>query len=91
MPPQPEQSTAPDAIPARLRRVVAIHLGVPPTDLRDDLDLARDLCLDSLAAAELLVVIEEDLNVKLPTDIRAGRDGVTYGDLVEFVCTHLSG
>src|SRR5256885_2191785 len=73
----------------RLRRVAAAHLGMDPAQLRDELDLSDDLCMDSLAAAELLVVIEEELGTKLPTDIIAGHRGVSYGELTRLVCNYV--
>ena len=73
----------------RLRRVAAAYLGMEPSQLRDELDLSDDLCMDSLAAAELLVVIEEELGMKLPTDLVAGHRGVSYGELTRLVCEYV--
>jgi len=73
----------------RLRRVAAAYLGMEPTQLHDELDLSDDLCMDSLAAAELLVVIEEELGMKLPTDLVAGHRGVSYGELTRLVCEYV--
>lgn len=70
----------------QLRHVVESHLKLDEGVLRRDHTLGEDLCLDSLAAAELLVAIEEDMQLELPTSLMAGRDGATYGELEDIVC-----
>ncbi len=69
-----------------MRSVVAAHLEVEPSRLTDDVALGEDLYVDSLAAAELLVVIEDALDVRLPEDVYA--DVTSYGDLVRAVERH---
>ncbi len=69
----------------KLRQVVAKHLKLDDDVLERGLTLGDDLCLDSLAAAELLVAIEEDMDLTLPTSVVAGREGVTYGELEDVV------
>ncbi len=69
----------------KLRQVVTRHLRLDDDVLQRDLTLGDDLCLDSLAAAELLVAIEEDMDLTLPTSVVAGREGVTYGELEDVV------
>lgn len=69
--------------PERLREVVAAHLEVEPVELTDEALLGEDLSVDSLAAAELLVVVEDAFSVRLPEDLFA--DVETYGQLVAAV------
>lgn len=72
-------------LPARLRTVVATHLKVRPDVLRPETKLGDDLCMDSLAAAELLVAIEDDLHIVVLSEVLADRDEVTYADLEKIV------
>lgn len=69
--------------PERLREVVAGHLDVEPVRLVPAASLADDLFLDSLAATELLVVVEDAFGVRLPEDLYDGVD--TYGAFVAAV------
>lgn len=63
--------------PERLREVVAGHLDVDADRLVDGASLADDLFLDSLSATELLVVVEDAFELRLPEDLYDGVD--TYG------------
>ncbi|HEU4674490.1 MAG TPA: acyl carrier protein [Motilibacteraceae bacterium] len=69
--------------PERLREVVAAHLEVEPAALTDEVLLGEELYVDSLAAAELLVVVEDAFEVRLPEDLFA--DVETYGQLAAAV------
>jgi acyl carrier protein len=77
--------SAAGALPERLRGVVAAHLKISPDVLRPETQLGRDLCMDSLAAAELLVTIEDELHVQLLSEVLADRDEATYADLEKIV------
>lgn len=70
-------------VDARVRRILATHLDVDPGRLSPDTRLGDDLCVDSLTAVELLMVLEDEFDIALPeqetTDLR------TYGDLVTVV------
>lgn|GEM_PF-4995507 len=78
-------------LPERLRAIVAAYLKMDAGDLRDDMELGHDLCMDSLAAAEMLVVIEEELDLELPTQLVLGGTKVTYGSVSALVCEHVAG
>ena len=67
-------------IDARLRQVVASHLDVDPARLRPGARLGEDLCLDSLAAIELTMVIEDEFDISLPDEVTAAMR--TYDDVV---------
>ncbi|MDP9071722.1 MAG: phosphopantetheine-binding protein [Actinomycetota bacterium] len=67
----------------RLRRLVADHLEVDPARLLTGARLGEDLCLDSLAAIELTMVIEDEFDVALPDEETSGLR--TFGDLVALV------
>lgn len=79
-----EQGTQP-AGNEQLRQVVATHLAISPDQLAPDTEFGRDLCMDSLAAAEMFVVIENTLHVQLLNEVLTDRDALTYGDLEKFV------
>lgn len=83
----PEQhDVTTDNISNALRKVVADHLKLNLADLSNDLDLGDDLCMDSLAAAELLVVVEESMGISLPPSLLAGREAVSYGEFDRLIC-----
>jgi acyl carrier protein len=83
-PPRPE---APGAAPAdlagRLRWLVSAHLDVDPSRLEPGVRLGEDLCVDSLAAIELTMVIEDEFDISLPEAEVAGVR--TYGDVLALV------
>lgn len=68
---------------AQLSALTATQLSVPPAELRPDAVLTDDLGVDSLAAIEWGMVIEDDFGVTLPED--AWESVTTYGTLDELV------
>lgn len=68
-----------------IRSAVAVHLKVEPDQLQEDTLFGDDLCVDSLAAAELLLVLEDKLDISLAEDALVGPEKATYGDLVRAV------
>ncbi|MDP9497245.1 MAG: acyl carrier protein [Actinomycetota bacterium] len=74
--------SAPD--PAeRLRTLSAGLLSVPAGDLRPDAALSDDLAVDSLAAIEWGMAIEDQFGVVLPDD--AWQQVRTYGDVQDLL------
>ena len=68
---------------ARLRGLLADHLGIDPEDLPRDASLVDELAVDSLELAELALAIENAFGIALS---RALLDDVrTVGDLLEAV------
>ncbi len=67
----------------RLRNVVAVHLDVDPGRLLPAARLGEDLCVDSLDAVELTMVLEDEFDIALPDELVA--DVRTYGDVVDMV------
>ena len=67
----------------RLRTFVAAHLDLPPDQLTDSALLGEDLAVDSLAAIELAMAVEEEFAVSLPDSVLAGVH--TYGQLERVV------
>jgi len=72
----------PDVEP-RIRRIMAVHLDVDPDRLTGQSRLGEDLCIDSLTAVEILMVLEDEFDIALP-ESEVG-DILTFADLVAAV------
>ncbi len=70
-------------VESAMRRIIAIHLDVDPERLTRESRLGEDLCVDSLTAVELLMVLEDEFDIALPED-EVG-DLQTFADLVAAV------
>lgn len=79
---------APGDVPARLRWLVSAHLDVDLDRLQPDVRLGEDLCVDSLAAIELTMVIEDEFDISLPEEDVA--DVRTFGDILALVSARAS-
>jgi acyl carrier protein len=76
-----------EELDARLRRLVAVQLDIAPSRLGPDVRLGEDLCVDSLSAVELGLVIEDEFDIELSDEQRDSID--TYGDMVQTVAAAL--
>ncbi|HEX3393524.1 MAG TPA: phosphopantetheine-binding protein [Acidimicrobiales bacterium] len=76
--PVPEPLEA--GIEPHIRQILAVHLDVDLERLMPQSRLGEDLCVDSLTAVELLMVLEDEFDISLPED-EVG-DLQTYADLV---------
>jgi acyl carrier protein len=72
----------------KVRGIVAAQLDVDPDRLVPTARLGEDLCVDSLSAIELTMVLEDEFDIALPEEDVA--DVRTYGDVVTVVRDHLS-
>ncbi|MGI9033719.1 MAG: acyl carrier protein [Acidimicrobiales bacterium] len=79
---------APPELDDRVRGIVAAHLDVEPQRLAPGARLGEDLCVDSLTAVELLMVLEDEFDIALPED-RVGPIE-TYADLVSAVAAQVA-
>ena len=75
--------TTPAALSARLLELTAGQLVVSPAELRPDAVLTDDLGVDSLAAIEWGMTIEDAFGISLPED--AWQHVTTYGSVDELV------
>ena len=75
-------TTSPD-LAQRLLELTAEQLSVSPAQLVRDASLVDDLGLDSLAAIEWGMAIEDSFGLSLPEDAMARV--TTYGDVEELV------
>jgi acyl carrier protein len=73
---------------AQLRQLVADHLDIDPARLVPDALLGEDLCLDSLAATEMTLIIEDEFDVSIPDELR--EEVTTYGDVVTLLRQRLA-
>ena len=73
----------------RVRRIVAVHLDVDPKRLKPEARLGEDLCVDSLAAIELAMVLEDEFDIALPEEVVGCVR--TYGDVVTLVDERVAG
>ena len=71
----------------RVRNVAATHLDLDPGRLLPGARLGEDLCVDSLDAIELTMVLEDEFDIALPDRLVA--DVRTYGDVVTLVRTQV--
>ncbi len=74
-------------IELQLRKVAAAHLDLDPGRLLPGARLGEDLCVDSLDAIELTMVLEDEFDIALPDRLVA--DVRTYGDVVTLVRTQV--
>jgi len=70
-------------VEARIRQILSVHLDVDLDRLTPRSRLGEDLCVDSLTAVELLMVLEDEFDIALPED-EVG-DLLTFADLVAAV------
>jgi len=70
-------------IEEQLRQVAAVHLDVDPVRLQPGARLGEDLCVDSLDAVELTMVLEDEFDIALPD--RMVADVRTFGDILTLV------
>jgi acyl carrier protein len=62
-----------------MRQILAVHLDVDLDRLTPATRLREDLCVDSLTAVEILMVLEDEFDISLP-EHEVG-DLVTFADL----------
>lgn len=72
------------ATPERIRAIVAEALAVPLDRVREDLKL-RALGLNSVRAFELLVMLEDEYEIRIPEDRMDELSSATVAELAEFV------
>ncbi len=73
----------PQDVDHRVRTILASHLDVDARRISAETRLGEDLCVDSLTAVELLMVLEDEFDIALPD--QETSDLVTYGDLLSVV------
>lgn len=64
-------------------RMLSQALEISSTDIKSDLDLTKDLILDSLQLYELVIELEEAYNIRLPDELLDHVE--TVEDVVDLV------
>jgi acyl carrier protein len=77
-----------DEVDDRVRRILALHLDLDAARLSPATRLGEDLCVDSLTAVEILMVLEDEFDIALPED-EVGELR-TYADLVDVVADRVA-
>jgi acyl carrier protein len=77
-----------DEVDDKVRGIIALHLDVDAGRLSSETRLGEDLCVDSLTAVELLMVLEDEFDIALPED-EVGELR-TYADLVDVVADRVA-
>ena len=77
-----------DEVDEKVRGIIALHLDVDAGRLSSETRLGEDLCVDSLTAVELLMVLEDEFDIALPED-EVGELR-TYADLVDVVADRVA-
>lgn len=72
--------------PAKIKKIVAEHLGVDEAKINDNSSFVDDLGADSLDQVELVMAFEEAFNIEIPDD--AAEKIVTVQDAISYVDSH---
>ncbi len=66
-----------------LKKIIAEVLNVDPNEITEDTTFVDDLGADSLDIFQIIMGVEEELDIEVPTDV---ADGITtVGDAVELI------
>ncbi len=71
------------SVEPRVRSILATHLDVDSARLRPEALLGEDLCVDSMGAVDLAMVLEDEFDIALPEEVLGCVR--TYGDVVTIV------
>jgi acyl carrier protein len=71
---------------AKIKKIVAEHLGVDEAKINDTSSFVDDLGADSLDQVELVMAFEEAFNIEIPDD--AAEKIVTVNDAISYVDSH---
>jgi len=72
-----------DDVSSKVQRIVADHLGIDETKVREDSSFIDDLGADSLDTVELVMAFEEEFGKEI-SDSEAEKI-LTVGDAVKFI------
>ena len=70
-------------INAKVKKIVADHLGVDEEKVTDEASFIDDLGADSLDTVELVMAFEEEFGIEIPDD--AAENIQSFGDAVKFI------
>ena len=78
-----------DGLAYHIRQVVATLLDMDPARLTPSAHLVDDLCVDSLAATEMVLVLEDEFDISIPDEER--EPVLTYADVEDLVIRKVQG
>lgn len=67
----------------KIKAILAKHLRVDASELREDANLIEDLGADSLDTVEILMALEETFNIEIPDEV--AMKFKTINDLVAYI------
>ena len=71
-------------VQSKVRDILVEKLGIPETEITPDANFIKDLGIDSLDYAELVMEFEQTFNIKIPDsdaeNLTTIRDAVSYID-----------
>jgi acyl carrier protein len=71
------------AIAARVKELIALHLGIDGAKVTPDARIIEDLGADSLDAVELIMAAEDEYGIEIPDE--AAEKLVTVGDVIAYL------
>tara|TARA_Y100000758_G_C15745102_1_gene309895 strand:- start:98 stop:316 length:219 start_codon:yes stop_codon:yes gene_type:complete len=66
-----------------IKQVIAKHLGLDESELKDDSNFVEDLGTDSLTTVELIIELEAEFEIEIPDDDVETLH--TVGDVVNYI------
>ena len=70
-------------VSAKVKKIVADHLGVEESKVTDEASFIDDLGADSLDTVELVMAFEEEFSIEIPDD--AAETITTVQDAINFI------
>lgn len=67
----------------KLKTIIADQLGIDPDEIEENTKIAEDLGADSLDVVEMLLAMEEELGITIPSDDIEELE--TVGDVVGYI------
>ncbi|SVB55685.1 uncharacterized protein METZ01_LOCUS208539 [marine metagenome] len=67
----------------KIKQVIANHLGLDESELKDEASFKDDLGTDSLTTVELIIELEEEFEIEIPDE--DAETLFTVGDVVNYI------
>ena len=67
----------------KIKQVIANHLGLDESELKDEAACKDDLGTDSLTTVELIIELEEEFEIEIPDE--DAETLFTVGDVVNYI------
>jgi acyl carrier protein len=70
-------------VPKRVTEILIDKLGIAPSEITPDANFVRDLGIDSLDYAEIVMEFEQTFNIRIPDEDAEKMQ--TYGQAVKYI------